>query len=93
MGDIIIVDEEFEGVAERIKVQSEETEEALKKLNEAFEQITTNIAVEGVVADNFRILQNELLTLEGEYSAIYSQVSELVKSFIAEIDAADNFLY
>ena len=31
MGDIIIVDEEFEGVAERIKVQSEETEEALKR--------------------------------------------------------------
>ena len=51
MGDIIIVDEEFQEMAQAIKLQSDETEMIVDSLIEAFEKITTELAVEGDVAD------------------------------------------
>lgn len=93
MSEIIIVDEEFQDVAAIIKSQSEETESTVKSLIAAFEKITSELTVEGNVADNFNTLKEEIKSLEGQFSEIYDEVSELVEMFINEVDAADDFLY
>ncbi len=93
MGDIIIVDEEFQEMAQAIKLQSDETEMIVDSLIEAFEKITTELAVEGDVAENFQILKAEIGNLKGQFLEIYEEVSRVVEAFINEIDIADDFLY
>lgn len=93
MSDIIIVDEEFKAAAEQIKAEGEETEAVVKVLIEAFTKITEDVAEEGTIADNFKILLEELSSLEGQFSEIYSEAGTLVEEFIGAIDEADDFLY
>ena len=56
MSDIIIVDEEFKAVVEQIKTEGKETDEAVQKLIDVFTRITEEVAVEGSVAENFKLL-------------------------------------
>lgn len=93
MSGIVIVDEEFKVIAEEIKKQSEETETTVDSLIEVFESITTELAVEGNVAENFQILKEEIGSLKGQFTGIYNEVSQVVEEFINEVDAADEFLY
>ena len=76
MSEIIIVDEEFQEMAEAIRLQSEETERIVESLIEAFEKITTELTVEGNVAENFKTLKQEIESLKGQFSDIYDEVSQ-----------------
>lgn len=93
MSDIIIVDEEFENVTEQIKTEGKEIDEVVQKLINAFRKVTEEVAVEGTVADNFKLLLEELSSLEGQFLEIYSEAGNIVKEFIGAIDAADTFWY
>ena len=93
MSEIIIVDEELQEMAEAIRLQSEETERIVESLIEAFEKITTELTVEGNVAENFKTLKQEIESLKGQFSDIYDEVSQAVEEFINEVDTADDFLY
>ena len=93
MSEIIIVDEEFQEMAEAIRLQTEETERIVESLIEAFEKITTELTVEGNVAENFKTLKQEIESLKGQFSDSYDEVSQAVEEFINEVDTADDFLY
>lgn len=93
MSDIIIVDEEFGNVAKQIKTEGKETDEAVRKLINAFKKVTEEVAVEGTVADNFKLLLEELSSLEGQFLKIYSDAGNVVEELISAIDEADTFLY
>lgn len=70
MSDIIIVDEEFKAVVEQIKTEGKETDEAVQKLIDVFTRITEEVAVEGSVAENFKLLLEELSSLKGQFTFI-----------------------
>ena len=90
MSDIIIVDEEFKAVVEQIKTEGKETDEAVQKLIDVFTRITEEVAVEGSVAENFKLLLEEL---SGQFTDIYSEAGTVVAEFIEAIDKVDDFLY
>ena len=93
MSDIIIVDEEFKAVVEQIKTEGKETDEAVQKLIDVFTRITEEVAVEGSVAENFKLLLEELSSLKGQFTDTYSEAGTVVAEFIEAIDKVDDFLY
>ena len=93
MSDIIIVYEEFKAVVEQIKTEGKETDEAVQKLIDVFTRITEEVAVEGSVAENFKLLLEELSSLKGQFTDIYSEAGTVVAEFIEAIDKVDDFLY
>ena len=78
MSDIIIVDEEFKAVVEQIKTEGKETDEAVQKLIDVFTRITEEVAVEGSVAENFKLLLEELSSLKGQFTEIYSEAGTVM---------------
>ena len=87
------MDEDFQEMAEAIRLPSEETERSVESLIDAVEKITTELTVEGHVAENFKTLKQEIESLKGQFSDIYDEVSQAVEEFINEVDTADDFLY
>lgn len=93
MSDIIIVDEEFKAVVKQIKEKGKTTDETVQKLIDVFKRITEEVTVEGSVAENFKLLLEELSSLKGQFTEIYSEAGVVVEEFIEAIDKADDFLY
>jgi len=93
MADIIIVDDEFDTISTEIRTKSETTEEMVTELKNAYGLINSEVAKEGVVADNFKILSDEVGSLSGGFAEIYELVSQLGKEFVEEIDDADSYFY
>lgn len=78
---------------EQIKTEGKETDEAVQKLIDVFTRITEEVAVEGSVAENFKLLLEELSSLKGQFTEIYSKAGTVVAEFIEAIDKVDDFLY
>lgn len=91
--ELIIKDEEVEQMSVVMTQRLELYNTYLEKVESIMKQTNTDAIVKGTIAENLRILNEQISLLVGETDYIKEQISVILAEYLIEIENADGALY
>lgn len=92
-GNLKVNDAEYEQFAEAIKKAGETAEEQLKTYFEILQKVLDSAITSGVVYENLNLFHQQAQILTGTVGNITNIVGADCSTYIADINAADEYLY
>lgn len=91
--DIVIVDGEFERESVRVATDATSAEDVLARLITHLETMRDGGLIAGIAADIFKEYCELITSMKGELLDLALEEQRLIQNMIAEVDAADQYLY
>lgn len=93
MGDLIVKDDEHQTLADKLSEAGTVAEEQLDKFLSVMQAICDNGVSEGDTHANIVSFTTEVKKMKGLIKDITKPASDDVKTFVRQIDIADEYLY